>query len=536
MSLKGDDLRLSNHAVIVLRPDHKIEQLVKEIVNHPQKQLILEVSEDVSLLTNEINLRLIKFYAEDEGKELIINGVDPLLITLAQRLGISTIRERNFGSTDLDCREEAAVLVEPAEEPNPIIAKGTPAPIRTNKNRRRYHWSWSWQSWRSWRSLLPAIGIAFFSLVIAVWLFFQPKAVVVLYPKEQKLNFGAKVLLGTAFREKDIMSGKIPGKMVEKTATITIRTVATGKKTIGVTPARGKIILINRSNQPVVVPKGTVVFGERGFRFKTTTNVLAPKKATRLRFGIPVGEEYGKVQVGIVAAQNGTSGNQPGGRITRMESRFQNYLRVINTEPTVNGTDKQIPVVSAVDVEKGQNEARKQMQLAAPEEIAAMVGEGFLLFPELIRIEIISLNSSPAVSSETRELKTILKYRTTAMLGSSGGVHKFLLAQMAKNTPTNFEAKNHDVKLVSAQVISDGPKTVRIHLVGTGTLRGVLCQEKIRALIRGKSLAEAREILTEQDEVADYRIRMNPAKRERLPGFGFQIKILFPAGVKGKVR
>jgi hypothetical protein len=527
---------LSNHTVIVVKPEQKIEQLVKEIINHPQKQLILEVAADVTLLTNEINLRLIKFYAEDEGKELIINGVDPLLIALAQRLGISTIRERNFESMTASSREEAAVLLEPAEEPQPEPAFEAPettvAPIsRVNpKMRRRYHWSWTG------RGLLPALGIAFFSLVTAVWLFVQPQAVVTVYPKEQKLNFGAKVFLGTGFKEKEIINGKIPGKMVEKTATITVQTVATGKKTIGVTPATGKIILINRSNQPVVVPKGTVVYGDRGLRYRTITNVLTPKKVTKFRFRIPIGEEYGKVQVGIVAERNGSAGNQPSGRITRIEGRFRNYLQVINTEPVGNGQDKQISIVAAADLEKGRDEAEKQLQLVAPEEITAMVGAGLLLFPELIRIEVISLNSGPAVASEAREVKTLLKYRATAILASAAAIHKFLLAQLVNNTPPNFEARNNDVRMISAQVISAGPQTSQIHLVGTGTLRGILSQAKIKELIKGKSLAEAQMALTAQDEVADYEIKLNTAKRKRLPGFGFQIKVLFPAGEKGKDR
>lgn len=522
---------MSNHTVIVLRPDYKIEQLVKEIVNLPQKQLILEVPADVNLLTNEINLRLIKFYAEDEGKELIINGVDPLLIALAQRLGISTIRERNLDSMTAGSREEAAVLLEPVAEPSPSVPKIVAAPTHANqKIRRRYHWTWPG------RGLIPAIGIAFFSLTIAVWLFVQPQAVVVVYPKEQKLNFGAKVILGTEFKEKEILNGKIPGKMVEKTATITVRTVATGKKTIGVTAATGKIILINRSNQPVVVPKGTVVYSGRGTSYRTVTNILAPKKTTKFRFGIPVGEEFGKVQVRIVAEQKGSDGNQPSGKITRIERRFQNYLQVINTEPIGNGQDKQIPIVAADDVEKGRDEAQKQLQLVAPEEIAALVGKGLLLFPELIRIEVISLNSSPPVASETREVKTFLKYRAAAIVGSAAAIHKFLIAQLAKNTPPNFEAKNNDVRLVSAQVISGGPQTAQIHLVGAGTLRGVLSQTEIKDLIKGKPLAEAQTLLTAQEEVADYEIKMNTAKRKRLPGFGFQIKVLFPAGEKEKER
>ena len=172
----------------------------------------------------------------------------------------------------------------------------------------------------------------------------------------------------------------------------------------------------------------------------------------------------------------------------------------------------------------------------APEEIAALVGKGLLLFPELIRIEVISLNSSPPVASETREVKTFLKYRAAAIVGSAAAIHKFLIAQLAKNTPPNFEAKNNDVRLVSAQVISGGPQTAQIHLVGAGTLRGVLSQTEIKDLIKGKPLAEAQTLLTAQEEVADYEIKMNTAKRKRLPGFGFQIKVLFPAGEKEKER
>jgi hypothetical protein len=324
--------------------------------------------------------------------------------------------------------------------------------------------------------------------------------------------------------------------MVEKTATITVRTVTTGKKTVGVTPASGKIILINRSNQPVVVPKGTAVYSDKGFRYRTVVNVLAPNKVTKFRFGIPVGEEYGKVQVGIVAERNGSAGNQRSGRITRIEGRFQNYLRVINTKPIGNGADKQIPIVAATDVEKGQNEAKKQMQLVAPEEITALVGKGLFLFPELIRLEIISVNSNPGVSGEAREIQTSLKYRATAILGSEAAIHKLLLAQLTGNLPPNFEAKSNDVRLVSAQVLSAGPETARIHLVGSGTLRGILSRMKIRELIKGKSLSEAQRLLTGQEEVADYEIRMNTAKRRKLPGFGFQIKVLFPAGARGKVR
>jgi hypothetical protein len=506
--------------VITVKPDLKIEQLVKEIIQHPQKQIILEVPENTVLLTNEINLRLIKFYAEDEEKELIINAVDPHLVALAQRLGISTIRERNL---DTPGSGEAAASLQ-----NPGETELIPAVTAQQKKKRKktYHWKHS--------GFWPAVVATVVTLLIGVWFFLQPKVLVIVYPKEQKLNFGAKVMISPEYQETDLLNGKISAKKVEKVTEFQIETVTTGSKVIGITPATGNVILINRSQQPIVIPRGAIVSGANGVEFKTGKNVLVPRKATRLRYGIPVGEEYGKVEAPVIAVENGARGNQPAKTITKIKGKLQNLVQVVNLKPTVNGTDRRIAVVAQADQEKGAAEATRQMHLTAVDELAALVDPDYLFFPELVKVEVLKLHSSPALDSEAATVKTTLKYRANVVAPSMAGIRKYLANRLEGNLPSKFTPIDDAVKLASAQVLTDSSRVIQLHLVATANLRGVLSQEKIRALIKGKSISEAKKLLTQQNEVAKFKIEVKEPRRDTIPRFGFQIKLVFPAGVNGK--
>jgi hypothetical protein len=508
--------------VIIVKPDLKIEQLVKEIIRHSQKQIILEVPESTVLLTNEINLRLLKFYAEDEGKELIINAVDPQLVALAQRLGISTIRERNLDGLDL---AEAAVSAEKADAMELIPAVTVKSP---QKRRKTYHWKHN--------GFLPAVVVALSTLLIGLWFFLQPKVLVTVYPKVQQLNFGAKVTISPKYRDVEILTGKIPAQEVEKTTEFQIETVTTGSKVIGITPATGSVILINHSKRPVAIPRNAIVSGSKGVKFKTGKNVLVPAKVTRLRYGIPVGEEYGKVEVPIRALKNGTQGNQPPKTITKLEGKMQNQIQVINFKPTVNGTNRRVTVVAQADLDKGKAEATRQMRLAAVDELKSLVGAAHLFFPELVQVEVLRLDSGPSLGSEATTVKTTIKYRSKVVAPALVSICKYLTSQLERNLPPKFATTRDAVKLVSAQVLTADQRAIQLHLVGMANLRGILSQDKVRNLIKGKSISAAQKLLMLQSEVAEFRIEPKNPRRNTLPRFGFQIKLLFPADPSPRVR
>lgn len=499
------------HRTIQLNPDLKIEQLVKEIINNPETQIVIEVPPDCSLLTNEINLRLIKFYAEEEEKELIINAVEPHLISLAQRVGISTIQEG----------EHISGTVKPEEYANPrSIGEAEVAAVPEVKPE---------AAPRQGR-FIPAVLVLLFTLVFAVWWFLQPKTVVMVYPKEQTLEFTTTAAISTAFSDGDIPAGKVPARILEKQSRAVTQVMATGRKMVGITPAIGKVLFINSTNQPVLVAKGSVITGREGVRFLTDQPVLVPKKITKMQVGIAVGEDYGKAEVGITAEKKGAAGNQPAKAITRIEDKYQNYLKVINLAPTFNGTDKQISLVTLDDVKKGEAEVRRQMQIAVPDEAENLVSADYLFLPELVNSEVIRVTNQPEIGGEGESVQVQLDYRVFVLAPAKAGLQKFLDGRFDRTIPLNFEAKKRRIDLVSAKVVSAGEELAKLDLVGRGQIRGVLNARKIKALIKGKTIIQAQEILNRQNEIGEARIKLEQGSK--LPAFGWQIKVLFPAGAK----
>jgi hypothetical protein len=517
---KKEMIPIGAHKRIQLNPEYKIEQLTKEIINSSESQIVIEVPENCSLLTNEINLRLLKFYAEEEEKEFIINGVDPVLISLAQRLGISTIRDHESGASEIKpgfLNSHAQAEAETAAAPEQPAAKSIT--IRTSP----------------YGKLVPAIVVLLFTLILAVWLFLQPKVVVMVYPKEQLLPFTVTAHTGTAFTDADIANGDIPAENLEQNFKVITQSTTTGHKLVGITAAMGKALVINGSNQPILLPKGSVIHGRNGIRFLTDQNVLVPKKAARIEAGIVVGESYGKVEVNITAEKKGSVGNQPAQSITVLEGRYQNLLKVINAVPTRNGADKQVAVVALDDVKKGEDEAKQQMQLAFGDEARSLINKDYLYLSDLVKTEIIHLTNKPEIGAEADSLETEIEYRITILAPTAVGIQKFLNKQFEQNIPANFEAKNRKVDLESMHVSKLNDDSASLEMVGQGQIRGLLDAGKIKNLIKGKQIMDAKDILIRQNEVADVKFKVVNS-RAKLPSFGFQIKVLFPAGNKVNYR
>ncbi len=506
----GDEMSLQK---IDVNPDMPIEELVKTIIHTSANQIVLEVPEQAQLLNNEINLRLIKFYVDEEAKELLIHTACPQIIALAQKVGLATITEKAEASPPPNnpvIFTVARSVVEAAAVPEKI-----PTPVRSNHNLRQ-------------GGLLITLPIAFFTLIIATWWFFQPKATVIVYPKEENLDFAVETQISPAIAETSLDSNKIPAKLVEKIAQLDIQNVATGSKVVGVTAAVGKVTFINSSAQPIVVPKKTTVIGKNNTRFFTDQDVLVPKKTTRYQTGLAVGEAYGRAETTITAEIKGTSANLPAQSITQVIGRNFRVLKVINLTPTYGGEDKKVSVVTLEDVKKSEEEAKRQLELVGSGEINSLITKDYLLIPELIQTEIVRIISSPDIGTESTVVKTKLEYRVSALVPAFNEVSKILNYRFEQDLPANFQIKNQKIELMAARVLSSDNQQALIHLNGRGKIQGKLNAESIREWLKGKNIIQAKEELARHSEIADYNIEV-PGGGSKLPGFGFQIKVLLPS-------
>lgn len=491
-----------------------IENLVKELIRAQGERIILEVAEEATLLNNEINLRLLKFYAEEEEKEIFINTDDPFLIGLAHKVGINTLLNNQAPFKAIKVEPETAYQKAKRE-----IAASPETESETVGT--------GWIQWHG--GLQFAIIISMFSLILACWWVFQPRAVVLVYPKEQTLNFSTYAHIGIAFNPNGLLEGKIPAKILEKDDQIKVQTVTTGSKILGVTPAIGRITLINNTGQPIVLPKGSVVIGKAGVGFLTDQDVLVPKRHTKYQDGIAVGEEYGRADVSITAEKKGTIGNQPAKAITTLNGKHRRFLKVVNPVPTRNGSDKKVAVVTLNDVKKGENEAKRQMLLVGHEEISALVGKEYLYLPELATTEIIRAMNTPDIGAESDLIQTTLDYRTSILTPLIDDVLKYMVHRFGESVPQGFQPLNELVVLTGVKSGEVADNKTQLKLIGKGSVKGVLDSSKIKNLIRGKTKEEATALLTQQNEVARFKINLKHGS-EKLPSHNFQIKIVFPAG------
>lgn len=534
---------------ISIGPELRIEQLVKLMVNSTEKQLVLEVPlhtgpEDTpgvtmvgaALFHDEINLRLLKFYAEEAEKDLAIATTDPVVLALAKRLGISTWKEDKsreaFGeekagkaaqlggslNTALHCgADEIAAAPESAANPGGNFKRAG-----VSRGERQ-----------SGRGFIPAVLIALFTITLAVWWFFQPKAIVTVYPKVTNRQFLVTVRTGSLFRDDQTLTGKLPANILEKIDSIQVQTVATGKKNVGFTPATGKVLFTNSSNQPVVLPKGSVLIGRAGVRFLTDEPLLVPAKRVQYDSGIEAGVAYGRAEVTVTAAVKGVIGNQPAKSITILEGKFGRVLKVTNPTPTKNGADKQISVVTLEDTKKGEAEAREQMGLLVPDAVSGMVGRDYLYLPELVKNEVLQVRYSPDIGAEADTLQTNLEYRIAVLAPYRVEINKLLNHELERLLPAGFETTGRPVEMISAKVLSSGADWADLELSARGEIRGVLDQNKIKKLICGQTLGKAKAILLGEEEIATSQINLKTGG-DKLPRFPFQIRVIFPAGARAK--
>ncbi len=194
----------------------------------------------------------------------------------------------------------------------------------------------------TWRSN-SFVRITFFALgvmaVLSVAALFLPRAIVKLTPVSQVQTISIPISAGPDITSVFI-TGSVPAHqtsvVVEDTQTITI----TSQGSIPQDKAEGVARFRNLTQSDLTIPAGTVVYttGTPSIRFLTVNTTHLSAGPTHF------------VEVPIIAAMPGTSGNVEAGAIQAIDSSLSLSCAVTNPDPTSGGTD--LTATSAVDVDR----------------------------------------------------------------------------------------------------------------------------------------------------------------------------------------
>lgn len=240
---------------------------------------------------------------------------------------------------------------------------------------------------------LPTLGallaVTFFVAAVvfgaAVLFWYVPTAsVTVFVPTETKAET-IDVLANTRAAEVDVAKGVVPARRREITIQRTLPGPATGVAYKPLEHAAVGLTFSNRTNQPLFVPKGTVVTATNGTSFTVGNDVNLPPR---------IGATGDAV---ALAQQPGSAGNVPPRSVTRVEGPLADRVSVTNPAPGEKGADLRETVVGENDVQLLRDLAAKYLADAAKKELLKQYAQSETVFGDSARVEITDATPVPPV-------------------------------------------------------------------------------------------------------------------------------------------
>lgn len=491
---------------IYVDPMDELTTIVHRIRTAPDPEIVLVVPPGNWALRNAINLKLLAKYAQDSQKQLAIKTSDPLVIMYAEANQIAVVgngaeaEQENCGEAAADAgldEAETGSFVEEAAAAKDDDDKSSG--YRGRENRRGSSKKAGYERLFVVLLVLAAmLGLAYCHL---------PKAIIVVSPK--LIDFSETIELPLAQLE--------GAELVAVQTTLTRRTPATGRKTVGITAARGVVTLINQSQSEVLVKKGSIVETGNGVKFQTASDVVVPAVQTQYFMDIPTGLIAGKAEVEIIAVEPGIRGNVAAGRI----NSIQGYnLEVRNLEPTTGGEDVVLQVAAEEDLERAKAMVSRDSAQELLESIKARL-DGRVLLEDTFQSEIQWVNMSQA-GEETSEVFASAVCLGKAFLIDTERIGEEVARALAAKVPEGFAIDPGTVELVEVRLAA-GESEFRLRVQAQAVIKGIINPSELADQLAGKDAAEFQEVVAANPAIA--RIHIENGAADKLPALPRWLKV-----------
>jgi hypothetical protein len=344
---------------------------------------------------------------------------------------------------------------------------------------------------RATRVLSQPVRIGFFALavlaVLSIAAVLIPSAEISLTPETNQQEITLNVRANDSV-DKINLSGILPVRwettIVEGRGSLQ----TTGIINIPTDYASGEVVFQNLTDQPVVIPAGTVV------STKDSNHRFATLDETRVQAGS--GKE---VETPIQAISPGSTSNLSTGRINAIEGELGVFLTVNNVKPTLGGSMSLSPAPSTED----RNQLREQListltQNALQEIRDSLDPADILLTASPTLVSVLSETYSPADLQPASELELILRLEYEAPYISADDSEELASAILEANLPTGYTPipGTMEIDQLTAPRFNGGSTTPwQIRL--SRSIQSEPSANQAVSLALGRSPQEARQLLME---------------------------------------
>jgi hypothetical protein len=379
-----------------------------------------------------------------------------------------------------------------------------------------------WGRRLSWSERIFAafVFVVTLSVLLASALLIVPSAEVTLVPAGEAVNATLQVQADPELETINYETGQIPARVVKAQIEGTAQIPTTGTKDAPDEPARGKVFFVNKINQPVTVPKGTVVATSTGstIRFTTVEDVTLPET---------VG---GTVEGEVVALDPGPSGNVGANLINSVEGPLSLQVKVTNPEQMQGGSVKQVGMVTTADKERLKAVLLQQLQQGVHALLSEQLSEGEFLPPESVAVDhIVSEMYDKFVEEEADILTLDMEVMFGGIAIEEEDANALIEAALKAEVRDGFTLASQGLEYQRGEITGVEDGKVSFAARGTGSTVAQIDVSAVKEAIRGRPLDWVEEYLSQNLRLKEAPIiKVTPTWPGGMPWLGFRISVSVP--------
>ncbi|MGM0369590.1 MAG: baseplate J/gp47 family protein [Bacillota bacterium] len=492
---------MGNYTEVYIDPEESLKSFLTKLQEVEEQRVVIIIHQHASIFSGQVNIGLMKKYAQRANKELIF-------ITNIKKVQNLLAREEFEIYDNLEeFQRDNQQLVEQGQEGETIIGKEAPK-IKSESSKLK--------------------KVIFFLLIFAIatggWLYYKLPAITIkVEPALENKQIDSQLIADLNQSEIDFDNLKLPLITKEVKLETTTEVEASGEKTVGVEYARGVVTLINNQKEKVIIPKGTIIATRNGIKYKILSKTVVPKMEVEKMMDVVVGANAGKAEANIRALNKGQAGNVSSGRIVKfVEESYP--LKMVNPEATAGGESESLSQINQEDIKRGLEKTKTKLQELAEEELLKKFGTEVFLFNDRIELEEPQLDPQAEAGSMQEKLSVVGTIKASGVAIKNEDLKDLAFKSYKEQLGTSFKLYNDKIKVKQVEIAEVIDEDLKLNVISRGEVIGNLDQSELIDGILGKKVANVKNLLDNMNEVSNYSIK--PNNQINLPKFKYGVKLI----------
>lgn len=345
--------------------------------------------------------------------------------------------------------------------------------------------------------------------ILAIGFVLWTKAEVTVYVDPKVLENTAQVIADPTVKQPDFDKKVIPAQIVTTTEKTTVKAPATGQKQIG-DPAKGQVIVYNKTNSAYTFSQGTTLVSGSGLKFSLDSSVTVASQSTQLQEGGSV-TTYGNASASVTASAIGPDSNLPAATSLTFSGLADTDYDAKVDQALSGGTSQTVTVVTSDDQAKLKSSVLDTLKAQAKQDLQSKVTDNDLkVITDALTISDSKYSFSKAAGDQATEfsLDATVSFKGTAYKDSD---LKTIVADLIKtNVPAGFKFSLPDTETSAA--VSDIKSDGRLFFTASFKAKLIpqISPDQVKQAIKGKRAEAAIDSLKSMDHVLGADIHLTP--------------------------